>query len=106
MKREYPVIDVARTGQKIKRIMVSRGLTVKDLQQFLGLSTPQGIYHWFDGRCLPTLDNLYALGELFRLPMDAFLCGNRKFIYVGACGDARTRRLYVYSEKMRILKVG
>ena len=79
MKRKYPVIDMARTGQNIKRIMKLKGLKVKDIQEFLELSTPQSIYHWFDGRNLPTIDNLYALSELFHLPVDALLVGNRKF---------------------------
>lgn len=58
MKKEYPVIDVKRTGQNIKRIMRLRGLTVKDIQEFPELSTPQSIYHWFDGRNLPTIDKI------------------------------------------------
>ena len=70
MKRKYPVIDMVRTGQNIKRIMQFKGLTVKDVQEFLELSTPQSIYHWFDGRNLPTIDNLYALSELFHVSMD------------------------------------
>ncbi len=48
MKREYPVIDTVRTGQNIKRIMLARGLTVRDIQHFLNLDSPQGIYHWFN----------------------------------------------------------
>ena len=66
MKRKYPVIDMAGTGQEIKRIMKMKGLTVKEVQKFLELNTPQSIYHWFDGRSLPTIDNLYALSELFQ----------------------------------------
>lgn len=31
MKRKYPVIDIARTGQNIKQIMKKRGMTVKDI---------------------------------------------------------------------------
>ena len=77
--KKYPVIDMAGTGQNIKRIMRLKGLSVKDIQKFLQLSTPQGIYHWFDGRSLPTVDNLYALSELFELPVDALLVGNRRF---------------------------
>ena len=52
MKRTYPVVDMVKTGQNIKRIMQARGLTVKDIQEFLALGTPQGIYHWFDGRSI------------------------------------------------------
>jgi len=102
MKRKYPVIDMARTGQNIKRIMKLNGVTVKDVQEFLELSTPQSIYHWFDGRNLPTTDNLYALSELFQLPVDAMIVGNRKF----ECRYQNNmyQRVLVYYEKLNGLK--
>lgn len=98
MKRKYPVIDIAGTGQNIKRIMQFQGLTVKDVQEFLELSTPQSIYHWFDGRNLPTTDNLYALSELFQLPVDVMLVGNRKFEC--RCQDNVYQRIFVYYQKI------
>lgn len=104
MKRKYPVIDIARTGQNIKRIMQIKGLTVKDIQEFLELSTPQSIYHWFDGRNLPTIDNLYALSDLFHLPVDALLIGNRKFEC--KCQSDMYQRVYLYYEKIMELKAG
>lgn len=104
MKRKYPVIDIKRTGQKIKHIMQMRGMTVKDVQEFLELSTPQSIYHWFDGRNLPTMDNLYALSELFRIPVDALIIGNREFEY-GQIEGAAYRRVIIYYEKIMQLKV-
>lgn len=104
MKGTYPVIDIARTGQNIKRIMQVKGLTVKDIQEFLELSTPQSIYHWFDGRNLPTVDNLYALSELFHLPVDALLIGNRK--YECKYQDAMYQRVLVYYEKFLELEAG
>ena len=99
MKRRYPVIDIERTGQNIKFIMQMRGMTVKDIQAFLELSTPQSIYHWFDGRNLPTLDNLYALSELLRLPVDALIKGNREFEYRQIKNDMY-RRIGIYCEKI------
>jgi len=101
MNRKYPVIDRVRTGQNIKRIMQLKGLTVKSIQEFLELSTPQSIYHWFDGRNLPTIDNLYALSELFQLPVDALLVGNRKFEC--KCKNDKRQRLIVYYEKINEL---
>lgn len=100
--REYPVIDMVRTGQNIKRIMKFKGLTVKDLKSFLELSTSQSIYHWLDGRNLPTIDNLYALSELFQLPVDALLIGNRKL----ACKSKYDtfQRVVVYYERLSELK--
>jgi transcriptional regulator with XRE-family HTH domain len=102
MKRKYPVIDVAKTGQKIKQIMQREGVSVKDIQDFLELSTPQSIYHWFDGRNLPTVDNLYALSEFFHMPIDAFLVGDRNFEY--AYPFDMHQRMLVYFEKIMKLK--
>ena len=79
MRRAYPTIDMKATGRNIKKIMRAKGISVKEVQKYLGLSAPQGIYHWLDGRSLPTVDNLYALSDLFRMPMDEIICGNRKY---------------------------
>ncbi|MBR1892869.1 MAG: helix-turn-helix transcriptional regulator [Lachnospiraceae bacterium] len=103
MKRKYPAIDVAATGKNIKRIMKDKGYTVKDIQMFLGLATPQGIYHWFEGKSMPTLDNLYALSELFQLPIDTIIRGNRKYIFVPFT-DGRSRRLYIYYRKFHMIE--
>lgn len=105
MKKKYPVIDMEKTGQNIKHIMQMRGMNVRDIQEFLKLSTPQSIYHWFDGRSLPTLDNLYALSELFRLPLDAFIKGNRQFDG-GKAQDVSRQRLVSYYNRLMRLKTG
>lgn len=78
MTGRSPLIDVRGTGQRIRKVMEERGYTVGDVQAYLDLTTPQSIYHWFRGRNLPTIDNLYALSELFRVPIDKLVCGNRK----------------------------
>ena len=79
MYTTYPTIDTEKTGENLRNMMLRRGLTVKDIQKFLGLSAPQGIYHWFNGRNLPSVDNLYALSELFHVSMDSLLVGNRDY---------------------------
>ena len=48
------------------------------MERRLGLATPQSIYHWFDGRSLPTVDNLYALSDLFCVTVDSLIIGNRE----------------------------
>ncbi len=100
--KKIPVIDVEKTGQNIKRIMLSKGMTVKDLQQFLDLGSPQGIYHWFEGKNLPTIDNLYALSDLFHVPMDFLICGNRKYLYM-PFSNAMHNRIYYYFEGVKSL---
>lgn len=102
---KYPMINVYRTGRKIRHIMHSKGLTVHDVQNYLGLATPQGIYHWFCGRNMPSIDNLYALSELFHVPVDAMLCGNRKSEF-SFSNHSYDNRLYAYCEKFLELKIG
>ena len=42
----YPVIDAAATGQNLRRLRLEKGYSVKELQEYLGLSCPQGVYQW------------------------------------------------------------
>ena len=71
--KSYPVIDMIATGANIKRMRLERGLTVRDLQRYFGFEEPQAIYKWQRGQSLPSVDNLYALGNLFDVPMDQIL---------------------------------
>ena len=74
-----PTIDNEKTGQKIRLMMKKRGATVKDVKNALSLACVQSVYHWLDGQSMPTLDNLYALSELMKVPMDKLICGNRQY---------------------------
>lgn len=102
----YPVIDKRETGINIRRIMDQHKLTVKDVQQFLGLGSAQSIYHWLNGISLPTIDNLYALSELFQVPIDDLICGSRTMTKRARQirqMDNNMRRLYAYYEAYRRL---
>ena len=79
MEKQFPTIDKVNTGKQIRRLMNSLGLTVTDVQKYIGLATQQAVYHWLNGRSLPTIDNVYALSELFKVPMDQIICGNREY---------------------------
>ena len=69
----YPTIDLTATGQNIVRLRKERGLSVKQLQTFFGFDDPQAIYKWQWGKCLPSVDNLYALSVLLDVPMNEIL---------------------------------
>lgn len=71
--KRFPVIDLVATGDNIRRLRLERGLTVRDLQSYFGFEEPRAIYKWQKGESLPTVDNLYALGALFEVPMDQIL---------------------------------
>ena len=68
-----PVIDLTATGVNITRLRVNAGLTVKDLQDIFGFSTPQAIYKWQRGTALPTVDNLVVLAAVFGVKIDDIL---------------------------------
>lgn len=103
--KNYPVIDIKETGHNIKTLMISQGYSVKDVQNYLGLGTPQGIYHWFEGKSLPSLDNLYALSELFTVPMDTLISGNRKASFISIRYDI-PNIIYFYYAMILMLQFG
>ena len=95
----FPLINKRETGVNLRRIMDMRGITPKDVQEYLGLGCVQSVYRWFDGVNMPTIDNLYALSELLNVPIDAIVRGNRAPIIPESIiknMDARHRRLYEY----------
>lgn len=66
-------IDLEQTGVNIYSLRVRSCLTVRDLQNVFGFSTPQAIYKWQKGECLPTVDNLVVLARLFHTNMESIL---------------------------------
>ena len=68
-----PVIDMTATGNNIARMRINAGLTVRDVQDVFGFSTPQAIYKWQQGAALPTVDNLAVLAVLFGVKIDDIL---------------------------------
>lgn len=71
--KKNPTIDMVKTGQKIMRLRKENGLTVKDLQNIFGFTTPQAIYKWQRGAVLPTVDNLVILANVFHVHIDEIL---------------------------------
>ena len=68
-----PVIDMVATGQNITRMRRAVGMSVQDLQQVFGFSTPQAIYKWQRGSAMPTLDNMIVLAAVFGTTVDAII---------------------------------
>ena len=100
----FPLINKRETGVNLRRIMDMRGITAKDVQEYLGLGCVQSVYRWLDGINMPTIDNLYALSELFRVPIDAIVRGNRAPIVLDIVTkqlDSRESRLCAYYEKLQ-----
>lgn len=96
-----PVINLKETGINLRRIMDKCGMSAKEVQEYLNLASVQSVYNWCNGINMPTIDNLYALSQLFQLPIDSIVRGNRKEILPEPIKmDARERRLWMYYRKM------
>ena len=67
------VIDLEKTGNNLRKYAYAGGYSVRDIQQYLGLSCPQPVYRWFKGTILPSVDNLLRLSELFHVHMEELL---------------------------------
>lgn len=78
MEHVFPMIDLKATGRRIKELREQRGISVRQLQAFLGFEQPQAIYKWQRGECLPTFDNMYAMACFFHVKVDEILVGNRQ----------------------------
>lgn len=102
----FPVINLRETGVNLHRIMDKRGITSKDIKEYLNLTSVQSVYNWCNGLNMPTIDNLYALSQLFQVPIDEIVRGNRKAIMpepIVIIENPRTRRLYAYCKKLNTM---
>ena len=79
MDNIFPVIDPEATGRNIIRLRTERHLTVRDLQAYFGFAEPNAIYHWQNGKTLPSVDNLFALSQLLNVPMNDILVAQPTF---------------------------
>ena len=49
---------------------LNKGLTVRDLQEIFGFTTPQAIYKWQHGTAMPAIDNLVVLAAVLNVSID------------------------------------
>ena len=72
-----PTIDLVKTGENIKYLRVKNKLSIPKLQKILGFNNPTSIYKWEKGYCLPCIDNLVILADLFNVTIDDIIIINK-----------------------------
>ena len=70
---DFPYIDMQKTGKNITKLRKDAGLSVRDLQDMFGFSTPQAIYKWQHGTAIPSIDNLVALSSILGVTIEEIL---------------------------------
>ena len=73
MEPMYLSIQPEETGERIRRLLLEQGYTIREIQGAFGFENPQAIYKWQRGQSLPSVDNLYALSALLQVPMNEII---------------------------------
>ena len=73
MEPMYLSIRTEETGQKIKKLLLENGYTVRDIQDACGFENPQAIYKWISGKSLPSLDNFVILSKILHTSIEDIL---------------------------------
>ena len=89
MKTTYlkPVLDLEATGTKIKTLMKQRGITPRQLQILLDFPYVQTVYNWYQGKNMPTIDNLVVLAQILDVTIDEIIV--TKMIEVDIADEGR-----------------
>ena len=67
---KFPVIDPLATGLRIDELRKSKGVSIKELAEEMGMANVTEIYHWRSGRRFPNIDNLIILASVFGVALD------------------------------------
>lgn len=67
------LIDVKKTGFRIKTLCEEKNITPSLLQDVLKLRSPQAVYKWFRGETLPSVEHLFVLAELTGQPVEGLV---------------------------------
>lgn len=77
-----PTINMIKTGKNINALRIKANMSVKEMQQIFGFTTPQAVYKWIHGKNLPTLDNIVILAHIFHVTVDEILATEEKIIAI------------------------
>lgn len=66
---------------------------MNDIREFMGLNDPQAIYHWQNGKNLPSVDHLCALAKLFGVSMDEILVIQKPIVDSSRVGQKKEKAI-------------
>ncbi len=75
-KWENVELDTVATGLRIKTLMEERHISIRDVSNFMEVSF-QAVYRWQKGLTLPTINNMYILGQLLDMDVDDILVAKK-----------------------------
>ena len=70
-------VNMKKTGANIKNMMKARNIKATDIQEMCGFGTPQAVFKWMRGDCMPTIDNMIIIADMFGCTMDDIVVVDR-----------------------------
>ena len=73
MEPMYLSNQPVETGERIRRLLLEQGYTIREIQGAFGFENPQAIYKWISGKSLPNIDNFIILSRLLHTSIEDIL---------------------------------
>ena len=83
MEPMYLSIQPKKTGERIRKLLLEKGYTIREIQGAFGFENPQAIYKWISGKSLPNIDNFIILSRLLHTSIEDILVIAGGFYYIG-----------------------
>ena len=99
MEPMYLSIQPKKTGERIRKLLLEKGYTIREIQGAFGFENPQAIYKWLSGKSLPSIDNFIIFSRLLHTSIEdilvidgdiSYYIGNFIFYIIKASGRMRT----------------
>lgn len=71
--KEIRKISKKQTGMQIRQMMIDRGITVTQIQNWLEIDSCQAVYKWLHGVNLPSVTHLHGLSQILGVKIDEIL---------------------------------
>ena len=107
MEPMYLSIQPKKTGERIRKLLLEQGYTIREIQGAFGFENPQAIYKWLSGKSLPSIDNFIILSRLLHTTIEDILVidgdishyiGNFISYVIKASGRIALRRIMKMSQ--------
>ena len=69
----YGALDPVAIGGRLQKTCAEKGISVRQLQQAIGLESVQAVYRWLNGQNIPSVDNLVRLAKYLQVSIDYLL---------------------------------
>ena len=67
------LLNKKRTGENIRKLILTSNFSYEDIAEFLQLNSPRVIYEWVNGEKMPSLENFINLALIFNVKLESII---------------------------------